>query len=581
PEAAPSDPVWSDRDGSEEVRLIVEDGTVVESHGPASERLGYDPTNTDASSLLEAAFTGEAIPHAHRSGIWLNVATDPESESESLVITVHEPGMGRPVDRIDHHSGLPNLNDFELQGQLSGVVVIVFHLHDLERVRDSVGSEAGDSFVRRLASRARRSFRERHDRIWRGDGSKLIVMTPIESRGEGVRSKHGTAPLNNDHRSWIEARRLSLSTPTALGMSFIAPAISAGFTVVDKPIPAIEALQQAEMALMYARDNQPRSTVEYTSELHARMAWEWQIESYLAASLDDLGGAGFSVHYQPIVEASTGLVKVVEGLCRWRHPELGSVSPTEFIPIAERTGVIARIDDFVLAQAIGDVDRFRAVDPDIVVQVNMSPSGLKAERLAETAKTILRHLGGDHPGITIEITESALTDQPVADLAEVFAFLREGNIGISLDDFGTGESNFERLSRLPFTQVKLAHDFVRSNDVVLVSNVVQLVHGLGMKCVVEGVETTAQYEVAVAGGGDLIQGWIFARAMPRDDALHYTQIRRESILAGDDKQRAALTTDLGPGPVSSTGVTSNPGQQAALLRGHDPTGDDHKNPAGQ
>ena len=308
------------RSGPDDAYLQVEDGSIVACHGPVIRRLGYDPTNSDAQPYLDAAASGELVPHGLTSGRMLELHAYPGQDHGSVLISVRDPVTTSDPTRTDIPSGLPNLLDFELQGHLENVVVTVFYLHDLDRVRDSVGTDAGDSFVRRLVARVRRSFRENRDRLWRGDGSKLIVLSPIEFRDTELRdaeSGGSQSPIDReallaiDHRGWIEARRVSLSTPTALGMSFIAPGISAGFVVVDKPTPATEALQRAEMALMYARANAPRTTVEYTSELHAGMAREWQIESYLAASLDGLGAAGFSVHYQPIVEASSGLVKVL------------------------------------------------------------------------------------------------------------------------------------------------------------------------------------------------------------------------------------------------------------------------------
>ena len=233
----------------------------------------------------------------------------------------------------------------------------------------------------------------------------------------------------------------------------------------------------------------------------------------------------------------------------------------------------------MLNQAISDVARFRNVDRDIVIQVNMSASGLKAERLSDTAKTILQRLGGRRPGIAIEITESALTSDSADELTEVFTFLRDGEIGISLDDFGTGESNFERLSHLPFTQVKLADDFVRSNDLNLVSNVVKLVHGLGMKCVIEGVETEAHQELAIASGGDLIQGWVYAKAMPRNDALHFVDARRQLIL-GPEAENVGSISESTRKPSTAPGRSILGADGKPVLFGlSDAAGDDHNEQA--
>ncbi len=507
-----------------EIWVMVERDTVVAADPQAAALLGYDPINTDATRLVRAGNRGEPF-RSESNGRWLQARVMAGDRPETTMIVVAPTTGQASSPRVDASSGLPNLHDFELQGSVSNAVVIVFYLHDLERVRDSVGSEAGDSFIRRLAVRARRTFREGEDIVWRGDGAKLIVLSPL---GQSAAPGSGSGWLESARREaavWVEDRRAALSAPTALGMSFIAPAISAGFTVVDEPLSPTEVLQQAEMALIDARDNHPRSTVPYSTELHARLSREWRIQSFLAAGLDDLAAAGFTVHYQPIIGVADGSVGMVEALARWDQPELGRVSPAEFIPIAEKAGVVGRIDDFVLARAVDDLKRFRAVAPDLAIQVNMSPSGLEPMRLAEVAKFVLRSLGADDPGITIEVTESALSNQPMGELNTAFSFLREANLGIAVDDFGTGESNFERMNKLPFTQVKLADQFVRSSDCLLMTNVVNVVHGMGMNCVVEGVETRAQYEIAVRSGADHVQGWHFAPAMPIAEALQYCEAR--------------------------------------------------------
>jgi EAL domain-containing protein (putative c-di-GMP-specific phosphodiesterase class I) len=227
----------------------------------------------------------------------------------------------------------------------------------------------------------------------------------------------------------------------------------------------------------------------------------------------------FTLAYQPIVHLATGRVHKAEALLRWHHPQRGPISPAQFIPIAESTGLIIDIGEWVFRQAALQVAQWRSVyGSDFQVSVNKSPVQFhRQEKARESWIEHLLSLGLTGSSIAVEITEGLLLDTNDDVTAQLLA-LRSAGISVSLDDFGTGYSSLTYLQKFDIDFIKIDQSFVRnlkpaSTDLALCRAIILMAHDLGMQVVAEGVETPVQRDLLMAPGCDFGQGYLFARPM--------------------------------------------------------------------
>jgi EAL domain-containing protein (putative c-di-GMP-specific phosphodiesterase class I) len=239
---------------------------------------------------------------------------------------------------------------------------------------------------------------------------------------------------------------------------------------------------------------------------------------------NDLHGAletgQFELHYQPIVLLSTGEARKAEALIRWRHPSRGLIGPGEFIGIAEETGLIGEIGDWVFREAARQAADWRErFEPATAISVNVSPIQFarSAARMREFPN-IAREYGVDHGGIVVEITEGVLLDA-TDDVRDLLKQFNEGGLEIALDDFGTGYSSLAYLKQFRIDFLKIDRAFVRglgdeTSDLAICEAIIAMAHRLGIQVVAEGIETDAQRMLLAASRCDFGQGYLFARPMP-------------------------------------------------------------------
>jgi EAL domain-containing protein (putative c-di-GMP-specific phosphodiesterase class I) len=224
------------------------------------------------------------------------------------------------------------------------------------------------------------------------------------------------------------------------------------------------------------------------------------------------------LHYQPFVSARTGRISGVEALLRWQHPDYGLVSPAQFIPIAEETGLIDSIGEWVLRSACRQMDRwYRSGLPRIAISVNVSSRQFRHHSLAHTIKAVLDDTGFDPRLLELELTESVLMDD-IDGSKTILARLRALGVSIALDDFGTGYSSLSYLKGLQLNTLKIDRTFIAelmTSDATasIVRATIELARGLRLRTIAEGVETRAQADYLVAQGCDVLQGFLFARPM--------------------------------------------------------------------
>jgi EAL domain-containing protein (putative c-di-GMP-specific phosphodiesterase class I) len=239
------------------------------------------------------------------------------------------------------------------------------------------------------------------------------------------------------------------------------------------------------------------------------------------------------LHYQPKLDFRTGEVAGIEALTRWQHPTRGLISPGEFVPAAEKTGLIAPLTRYVLDEALGQLSRWRSEGHRVSVAVNLSMRNLHDTTLPEQVARLL--LKWQLPGelLTVELTESAIVSDP-ARTSDVIRGLKALGVGIAIDDFGTGYTSLAYLARLAVTQLKIDRSFVltmrdRADNAAIVRSIITLGHDLGLEVVAEGVETEATYDQLARLGCDTAQGYWLSRPLPPAELAEWLQRRVESI----------------------------------------------------
>jgi len=242
---------------------------------------------------------------------------------------------------------------------------------------------------------------------------------------------------------------------------------------------------------------------------------------------DAIERGALALHYQPQVDLATGRVTGVEALVRWPHPAQGLIPPDRFIPLAERTGVIAPLTDWVLGEAIRQCRAWQRAGRLLAVSVNLSMWNLHDLALPDRVAALLREHGVSPAWLRLELTESALMADPERALA-VVARLSGLGVGLAVDDFGSGYSSLAYLKTLPVDELKIDKGFVRematdATDAAIVASTVALGHALGLRVVAEGIEDRATWDLLVEMGCDVAQGYYMSRPLPATDLQHWVR----------------------------------------------------------
>lgn len=412
----------------------------------------------------------------------------------------------------DELTGLANRNGLlERAGRLledgdatdGALAMVVVNIDHFRLVNESLGHRGGDRLLRELAGRLRDSLRPRELAARIGDDTFALVM--LGQRGQALRSR--VAGL-------LEAVRRPLQV-TGGELSVTA---CAGYATAGGGAAADTLLRQADAALVRARSQGRDRFAAYDPDSDEGAARRIRLATELRRAL---ARGELSVHYQPIHVRGGQRPVALEALVRWQHPELGPVPPTTFVPLAEESGSIVEIGAWVLEQACRELVALRAEGHALDhVAVNLSVVQLRDERLPALVAGVLERSGLPPGGLALEVTESCAvfdTDEVMHRLASLKAM----GVLLVMDDFGTGYSSLAQLRRFPLDRLKLDRQFVMEleHDPVarrICEVVTTLAHGLGMTVVAEGVETAAQEALLGRIGCDLLQGFLFAPALPAD-----------------------------------------------------------------
>ncbi|MFE0250022.1 putative bifunctional diguanylate cyclase/phosphodiesterase [Streptomyces sp. NPDC059010] len=432
----------------------------------------------------------------------------------------------------DPLTGLPNrqwlleriwtaLDDAERIGARSALMLI-----DLDRFRsvnDTLGHLAGDRLLLQIADRLRLAL-PRGAEAARLGGDEFAVLLPVAD---------STTSATRVARNLVAA----LSSPLDLdGLTLVLEA-SAGVAVFpDHALDAEGLLRRADVAMYQAKRD--RTGVEvYESKRDSNTPDRLGLLGDLRRALD---AHDVELHYQPKVRFD-GQVAGLEALVRWMHPERGQVPPDEFIAIAESSGLMPHLTEYVLETALGQVAQWRSQGLYVPVAVNVSPRDVHTPGFAGSVAARLARHGVPAGALQLEITEHVLLEDPQR-AADTLAGLTGHGVKMSLDDFGTGYSSLVHLRRLPVSELKIDRSFVArlavdNEDAEIVRCTVDLAHSLGLLVVAEGVEDDETWERLRDLGCDAVQGWLVAAAMPADETTAWLRARGSR---GWQRPRAAL-----------------------------------------
>jgi len=412
----------------------------------------------------------------------------------------------------DPLTGLANASLFRdrLRGALTGsegvesrVGVLFVDLDDFKTINDSLGHPVGDELLVGVAERLRSCVRT-VDLVARMGGDEFAVMV---------------SDLRSDDDAAEIARRILtvIAEPMPIGSRRVVTTASVGIAVGVTGGHVDDVLRNADAA-MYAAKNQGRNRAEsFRPELHTAAVRRLEIDSQLrgAAARGEL-----TVHYQPVVELTTGIVESLEALVRWDHPDHGMVPPGEFIPIAENSDLIDEIGTYVLRRSCAAAADWPTVEGRVdrpALAVNLAPRQLQDAGVVDRVRAQLEHTGMPPERLTLEITESALNLDP-ATAQERLEGLKGLGVRLAMDDFGTGYSSLSHLQRFPIDVLKIDRSFVSTITepvgASLIEAVLNLCAALGIESVAEGVETEEQRLALIELGCTRAQGWLFSRPMP-------------------------------------------------------------------
>ncbi len=386
------------------------------------------------------------------------------------------------------------------------VVVMFIDLDRFKNINDSLGHDVGDTLLKLVASRLKTCLR-RSDTIARQGGDEFVaVLTELDSADEAI---FVAEKMIESLQANFSIDEYQLSITPSIGIS-IYP---------EDGETSVELLRNADLAMYRAKDSGRNNFQFYAPEMNVKAVQRLTLENGLRSAIDE---QQLMVYYQPKVNVLSGKMTGMEALLRWKHPVMGFVSPAVFIPIAEESGLINEIGNWVLRQSCLQARLWQAQGFEIVpIAVNLSVRQLKQSNFGGQVINILRDSGLDARYLALEITESMLMDMGAMGISTLER-LRAAGIHLSLDDFGTGYSSLSRLKTLPFDVLKIDQSFVRDiatdpDDANIVSATAVLAHALGLLVTAEGVETQEQLDFIKSLNCEEYQGYLFSRPVPADE----------------------------------------------------------------
>ncbi|MGI4718679.1 MAG: sensor domain-containing protein [Janthinobacterium lividum] len=455
---------------------------------------------------------------------WNDLRIDPvanlDGEITHFVGVINDITEARHYERRLHHlahhdplTGLANRTllqerlrqaiEHALRDQTCGALAFL-DLDNFKHINDNFGHEAGDAVLREIAQRLRDNMRE-EDTVARLGGDEFVLLV------RNVTSRERLADV-------VERVRRSVMQPVHVDGLEIFPGTSIGVALFPQDGDTSDNIMRAADAAMYHAKTLGKNNVQfYSEELNQIVHEHLMLEASLSRAIRE---HEMVLDYQPKVDLRSGKVVGAEALVRWHHPVDGTITPDRFIPVAEETGLIVPLGEWVLDEACGALKAMRLLGAeDFVISVNLSARQLRQRQFADRlAATLARH-GVDPRMLELEVTESQLMDHP-DEAREALAQLKALGVRLSIDDFGTGYSSLSHLQRFPVDYIKIDRSFLgdvgHDGHLVITRAIIALGHNLKLKVIAEGVETREQLAFLRKHGCDEMQGYYFSPALPRE-----------------------------------------------------------------
>jgi len=414
----------------------------------------------------------------------------------------------------DELTGIPNRAHFQRsfehtiaasQRQGLNLALMVVDLDRFKNINDIIGHEAGDQLLKQVAARLRTCLRD-SDVLARLGGDEFVILMQDASSIEAVSSvankilEATSRPLIIDEQEFLITASIGISTSPHDGTDLRT------------------LLRNGDVAMYRAKESGKNGFQYFSPDMDAHGRERLSIESALGRALER---HEFTLHFQPKMQVSTRNTAGMEALVRWHHPEKGLIHPGAFIAIAEETGMIVPIGDWVLAEACRQAQALRDAGHDnLRVAVNLSVRQLYDQGFALRVSEALKRTGFPAQNLELEITESMVMRDAEGSI-KLLQALRDTGVRLTIDDFGTGYSSLAYLKRFPIDCVKIDRSFIRDlpddrDDASITRSIIAMAHNMKLEVVAEGVETVPQLDFLHAHGCDEIQGFLFSKPLDID-----------------------------------------------------------------
>lgn len=468
--------------------------------------------------LIETRRNGEVYPQWAQ----LHAVRDSQGNVSNVVAFMSDLSVRRQVEErlrylthFDELTGLANRSLLKARlhsacertrNSTRGLAVLYIDLDRFKVLNQSLGHESADQLLREVARRLSHTFSDA-DTIARLSGDEFVVV--LEGYG-------GLSTLAH-----TGSRLLSrISKPVLVDGQELVVSASIGVSLMpDNAREATALLLQANMAMQHAKHVGGNTLQFFTERLQASSLENLKLENQLRRAIDE---GQLEVFYQPRLNVADDHLDAAEALVRWRHPQQGLIAPGDFIPLAEETGLIIPLGEFVLREACRQARQWQldGLAP-IRVSVNLSVKQLRQGNFISLVRQVLEESGLSADRLELELTESQLLDD-IDNAVSISHQLRALGVKLAIDDFGTGYSSLSYLKRFPVDFVKIDRSFISEleqfgEDAAIVRAIIAMVHSLERKVVAEGVETQAQMDYLKAHGCDEIQGYLISRPMPAEE----------------------------------------------------------------
>jgi diguanylate cyclase (GGDEF)-like protein/PAS domain S-box-containing protein len=480
-------------------------------------RLSTDPSAPHRAELRMAGGRGE---WRTLDLTMTDLTTDPAVNG--VVVNAHDVTERKALEHDLRHqalhdalTGLPNRVLFRDRVQQAldrrgagSVAVMVIDLDDFKTINDAVGHAIGDNILHVLGLRLEQHLRA-GDTLARLGGDEFSITVEDGTNREMVAMV--ARRILEEIRIPIRYEEHEFVLDASIGIVFSEDC--------DRPDPEIM-LRNADMALHAAKSRGKGRFVVYDGEMHSGVLERLELKGDLARAVDN---GELLLYYQPIVSLRTRRITGFEALMRWRHPERGTVSPGSFIPLAEETGLIIPMGNWLLDAAFSQLAKWRT-QHEVTMSINLSPRQLDAPTIVDDIETRLLTHGIDPSWVTIELTETGLVDGGSINHSRLEAIRRLG-VKVAADDFGSGYASYAALGQLPYTGVKIDMSLVQALEgagsekaQAQVRSLCEMAKAVGLTVVAEGVEASEQASLLITLGCDFAQGYYFSPPVPADDA---------------------------------------------------------------